>query len=105
LADFAATDAVVVGISPDGIESHRAFRSKYALKLPLLADPDRQAIDAYGVWGRKKLYGREYDGLIRTTFIIGADGRIAEIFPVRRIAGHAGKVLDAVRALSAQATD
>lgn len=101
LADFVAADAVVAGISPDSIESHCAFRDKYGLALPLLADPDRRAIEAYGVWGRKKLYGREYDGLIRTTFVIGADGRIAEIFPVRRINGHAGKVLEAVRALKA----
>jgi peroxiredoxin Q/BCP len=89
----------VLGISPDSVEAHCAFRDKHGLAIPLAADPDRTAIGAYGLWGPKKLYGREYDGLYRTTFVVDSEGRIASVLPARRIKGHAGKVLDAVRAL------
>lgn len=98
LADeFAAAGAVLQGISPDTIEDHRKFRAKYDLRLPLVADPERQAIEAYGLWQLKKLYGREFMGLIRTSVIIGADGRIEQIIRATRIKGHAAKVLDALQ--------
>jgi peroxiredoxin Q/BCP len=89
----------VVGISPDTVEKHCKFRDKHALRAVLAADPERQAIEAYGVWGPKKLFGHAYDGLIRTTFLIGADGGIARVWPVTRIKGHADAVLEAARAL------
>jgi len=99
LGEFTGAGARVVGISPDSVETHRAFRDKYALTVTLLADPDRVAISAYGVWGQKKLYGREYEGLIRTSFIIDRSGKIAAVMPVRRINGHAAKVLGFVTTL------
>jgi peroxiredoxin Q/BCP len=89
----------VLGISPDTVEKHCRFRDKHTLKATLAADPDRRAIEAYGVWGPKKLFGHNYDGLIRTTFLIDADGKIARVWPVTRIKGHAEAVLEATRAL------
>lgn len=99
LPDFQALGAVVVGISPDSFESHCKFRDKFNLAAPLLADPDRKAVDAYGLWQLKKLWGVEYMGLVRTTFLIGTDGRIAGTFKATRIRGHAAKVLEALRDL------
>lgn len=93
---FAARGAVLVGISPDDLASHSKFRAKYGLKVPLAADPDHLAIGGFGLWQMKKLYGREFMGLIRTSFIIGADGRIARIIRATRIKGHAAKMLAAL---------
>lgn len=93
---FAARGAVLVGISPDDLASHAKFRAKYGLKVPLAADPDHLAIGGFGLWQMKKLYGREFMGLIRTSFIIGADGRIARIIRATRIKGHAAKMLAAL---------
>ncbi|ODT74493.1 MAG: hypothetical protein ABS76_36905 [Pelagibacterium sp. SCN 64-44] len=93
---FSARDAFLAGISPDTLESHRKFRSKYGLKVPLAADPERKIIEAFGLWQMKKLYGREFMGLVRTSFIIGADGRIARIVRATRIKGHAAKMLAAL---------
>jgi peroxiredoxin Q/BCP len=95
---FARLGADLVGISPDSVETHRKFRAKYGLVVPLAADPQHQAIEPYGLWKLKKLYGREFMGLIRTSFIIGADGRIARIIRATRILGHAQKMLDALEA-------
>lgn len=95
-AQFAARGAVLVGISPDDLASHAKFRAKYGLQVPLAADPDHLAIEAFGLWQMKKLYGREFMGLIRTSFIIGADGRIARILRATRIKGHAAKMLTAL---------
>jgi thioredoxin-dependent peroxiredoxin len=93
---FAALGARLVGISPDSLDSHRKFRGKYDLKVPLAADPDHQAIEAFGLWQMKSLYGREFLGLIRTSFIIDADGKIARIVRATRIKGHAQKMLEAL---------
>ncbi len=95
-AEFAQRGAILVGISPDSMESHRKFRAKYGLVVPLAADPDRIAIEAFGLWQLKKLYGREFMGLIRTSFIIGADGHVARTIRATRIAGHAQKMLEAL---------
>lgn len=97
-AAFAALGAKIVGISPDTVESHVKFRKKYGLVAPLAADPEHQAIEAFGLWKLKKLYGREFMGLIRTSFIIGADGRVARIIRATRILGHAQKMLEALEA-------
>ncbi|WP_316360451.1 peroxiredoxin [Devosia sp.] len=97
-AAFAALGARMVGISPDGVESHVKFRKKYGLVAPLAADPEHQAIEAFGLWKLKKLYGREFMGLIRTSFIIDADGRVARIIRATRILGHAQKMLEALEA-------
>lgn len=95
---FAAAGARLVGISPDSIESHAKFRRKYGLTVPLAADPEHQAIAEFGLWKPKKLYGREFMGLIRTSFIIDADGRVARIVRATRILGHAQKMLEALEA-------
>lgn len=96
---FAKLGVRLVGISPDTVESHCAFRDKYGLGVTLLADPERKAVEDYGVWGPKTTFGHEYVGLIRTTFLIATDGTIAQSWTVTRIKGHAQQVLDAARAL------
>ncbi len=98
--EFAAAGATVVGISPDSVESHCRFRDRHKLGVVLAADPERVAIEAYGLWGPKVTFGHEHIGLHRTTFIIGPDGRVAGVHPVPRIKGHAAKMLEAVRLLA-----
>lgn len=95
---FASLGARLVGISPDTVESHVKFRKKYGLVVPLAADPDHHAIEGFGLWKLKKLYGREFMGLIRTSFIIDADGKVARIVRATRILGHAQKMLEALEA-------
>ena len=91
--------ATVLGISPDDVDSHARFAAKYDLPHRLLADPDRPAIDAYGAWGVKKMYGREYEGVIRSTVLIDAAGNVAEVWPKVQPKAHADKVLHAIAAL------
>lgn len=93
LLGFESLDAVVLGVSPDGAASHRRFRAKYDLNFPLLVDSDHAVAEAYGAWGRKKLYGREYEGILRSTFVIDPEGRIEKIYARVRPAGHAEQVL------------
>ena len=102
--DFARLGASLVGISPDSIAKHQKFRSKHGLLIALAADPELSVVKAYGLWQLKKLYGREFMGLIRTSLIVAADGTIAAIIPATRIRGHAQKVLDALQAHLANAT-
>ncbi|WP_332693469.1 peroxiredoxin [Devosia sp.] len=97
-AAFAELGARLVGISPDTVQSHVKFRKKYNLVVPLASDPEHLAVEPYGLWKLKKLYGREFMGLIRTSFIIGADGRVARIIRATRILGHAQKMLEALEA-------
>lgn len=94
-----ATGAAVYGVSPDTVEKHRAFRDKYGLQFPLLSDRERSVMKAYGAFGQKIMYGREVEGVIRSTFIIGPDGKVAKAFPKVKPEGHAGEVLDALGAL------
>lgn len=101
MPEFRRLGAEVVGISPDSVADHCKFRDKYQLSLTLAADPEHKAIGAYGVWGPKTTFGRDYIGLIRTTFLIDANGRIAGIWRVNRIKAHAAEVLEAARALAA----
>jgi peroxiredoxin Q/BCP len=100
LADeFASLGATVIGISPDGTASHAKFRKKYDLAVDLAADEDRKAIDAYGVWVEKSMYGRKYMGVERATFLIDGKGRIARIWHKVKVPGHADEVLAATREL------
>jgi thioredoxin-dependent peroxiredoxin len=87
LKAFARSDAVVLGISPDGAEKHVKFRTKYGLKFPLLSDPGHKVMEKYGAYGEKTLYGKKTVGVIRSTFLVGVDG-------------HAEKVLAEVTALT-----
>lgn len=91
--------AVVLGVSPDGLRSHAKFRKKYRLPFPLLADEDHAVANAYGAWGEKSLFGHRYQGILRTTFIIAPDGRIAHVFPRVKPKGHAAEVLAALDTL------
>lgn len=100
-ADFGVLGVTLLGISPDTRVKHAKFRRKYGLKTRLAADPEHVAIDAYGVWGEKKLFGRPYLGLVRTTFIIAPDGTVLDSLLVRRVKGHAAAVLARLRALAA----
>lgn len=96
LARIKRKDAVVLGVSPDTEKSHGKFRDKYELTFPLLADPDKKIVTDYGVWKEKSMYGRKYMGVERTTFIIDAKGKIANIFPKVKVAGHVDEVLAAL---------
>ena len=93
LDEFLARGYTVLGVSPDGVESHRRFRDKYGLNFRLLADPDHEVAEAFGAWGLKKMYGREYEGILRSTFIIDADGTIVRAYGKVRPAAHAQEVL------------
>jgi peroxiredoxin Q/BCP len=95
--DFAKEGAVVIGMSPDSTKSHGKFLAKHELKVRLVADEDKSAIQAYGVWTEKSMYGRKYMGVERSTFLIGEDGKILEIWKGVKVPGHAEAVLDAVK--------
>jgi peroxiredoxin Q/BCP len=91
-----AAGAVVLGVSPDGVKSHDKFKGKYQLPFPLLADEDHAVAEAYGAWGEKSMYGRKYHGILRTTFIIGTDGKVEKVFQKVKPKGHAAEVLAAL---------
>ena len=95
--DVQKNGAIVLGVSPDSIASHQKFKQKYRIPFPLLADTDHRVADAYGAWGEKSMYGRKYRGILRTTFLIDAEGRIARVFEKVRPEGHAAEVLAALR--------
>ena len=92
-AEFQKLNVVVIGISRDSVESHRKFAEKYDLPFILLSDPELQAIQAYGVWQEKKLYGKSSMGVVRTTFIIDEAGMIAEVMPKVKPDTNAADVL------------
>lgn len=94
---FAEEDAAVLGVSADSVKAQESFRDKHQLSVPLISDETHQMLEAYGAWGEKSMYGRSFMGIIRTTVLIGADGRIARIWRNVRVDGHADEVLAAVR--------
>jgi thioredoxin-dependent peroxiredoxin len=96
---YSKANIVVLGISPDSLQSHAKFKEKYSLPFALLVDEGHKVCDEYGVWGPKKFMGREYEGVIRTTFLIDSKGRIAKVFENVRPAEHSAEVLDAVKML------
>jgi len=101
LADqFAKAGADVVGISPDSAASHKKFKTKYDLPLRLLADENKDAANAYGVWVEKSMYGRKYMGVERSTFLIDSKGKIVRSWRKVKIPGHVEDVLAAVKALA-----
>ncbi len=97
LRDFAAADARIVGVSKDSVAKHDRFKAKYDLPFTLASDTDGSVCEAYGVWVKKKLYGREYMGIERATFLIGADGRVKRIWRRVKVPGHAEAVFEAAR--------
>ncbi len=98
-AELAARDAVAIGISPDAVKRLKKFAEKESLNFKLLSDEDHAAAETFGVWGLKKFMGREYMGIVRTTFIIGKDGEIAHVMPRVKTKTHHRDVLDALDSL------
>jgi peroxiredoxin Q/BCP len=97
-ADYAAAGAVVLGISPDSVKKVKRFHDKYALDFALLADEGHAVADSYGVWVQKSMYGKTYFGNERTTFVIGSDGRVAQVLRKVKPAEHDELVLEALAA-------
>lgn len=91
---FLDKNAVIIGISPDNVKSHEGFMKKFALRHILLSDSEKEVSKSYGVWGLKKNYGKEYEGIIRSTFVIDEKGKIAKIYSNVRAKDHASKVLE-----------
>lgn len=86
----------IIGVSPDKPEKQKRFVDKYTLPFPLLADVDKEMIKAYGAWGSKKMYGKEYEGLLRTTYVIDENGKIEMVFPKVKTNDHAAQILEAM---------
>jgi peroxiredoxin Q/BCP len=97
---FRKAGVVVIGISPDSIKKHQKFREKHELDVRLAADEDHAVAEKFGVWIEKSMYGRKYMGIDRSTFLIDAKGRIAEVWRKVKVPGHAEEVLDAARRLT-----
>lgn len=97
-AEYERLGARILGVSPDPVESHGKFIKKFELPFTLLADTERKACEAYGVWKEKNMYGRKSMGVERTTFVIDAKGLVRQIFPRVKVDGHADAVLAAVKA-------
>ncbi len=95
--DIRALGAVIFGISPDDLDSHRAFAEKYHLNFPLLADTKHTVAEKYGAWREKNRYGKKFMGIQRSTFIIDAKGRVAKVWKAVKVDGHDEKVLEALR--------
>ena len=93
---YERADITILGVSPDTVKSHVKFKQKFQLPFPLLADEGHKVCDLYGVWGPKKFVGKEYEGVLRTTFLIDRDGNILKIFEQVRPAQHSTEVLAAL---------
>jgi peroxiredoxin Q/BCP len=96
---YVEADVIILGVSTDTPKSHAKFKKKYGLPFPLLADEDHAICDAYQVWGPKKFMGRDYEGILRTTFLIDANGRVARVFENVKPAEHSAEVLAALEEL------
>ncbi|HEV7369766.1 peroxiredoxin [Arenibaculum sp.] len=99
LPDFTGTDAVVVGVSKDGVASHDKFKGKYDLPFTLASDQGGDVCERYGVWVEKSMYGRKYMGIDRATFLIDGDGVVRRVWRKVKVPGHVEEVLEAARAL------
>jgi len=95
--DFKKMNAVVIGISPDSQQSHKKFIEKYNLKIILLSDEEHKVLQKYGVWQLKKMYGREYYGVVRSTFLINPDGKIVHEWRKVKVKGHVEEVLQKLK--------
>jgi len=96
-AEFTKANTVIIGMSPDSPKSHDKFKAKYDLTFPIAADENKKALEAYGVWVEKSMYGRKYMGVERTTVLIGTDGKILAVWPKVKVDGHAAEVLKAAQ--------
>jgi peroxiredoxin Q/BCP len=97
--EFAAAGTAVLGVSADSVKAQDNFRDKHDLAVPLISDETHEMLEAYGAWGEKSLYGRKFLGIIRSTVLIGADGRVAKVWRNVKVDGHADAVLTAAREL------
>ena len=95
---FAANQTSVLGISADPVKAQEAFRNKHQLSVPLVSDEKHEMLQAYGAWGEKSMYGRTFQGILRTTVLVDADGRIVKIWRNVKVDGHADEVLAAAQA-------
>jgi thioredoxin-dependent peroxiredoxin len=98
-AQFADSGTTVLGISADAVKTQEKFRDKHKLSVPLISDEKHEMLEAYGAWGEKSMYGKTFMGIIRTTVLIEADGRVARIWRHVKVHGHADAVLEAAKAL------
>jgi thioredoxin-dependent peroxiredoxin len=98
-ASFTKANTAVIGVSADSVKAQGAFKTKHDLKTPLASDETHQMLESYGVWGEKSMYGRKFQGITRTTVLIGPDGDVVHIWPKVKVDGHAEEVLAAVHAL------
>ncbi|HQM55511.1 MAG TPA: thioredoxin-dependent thiol peroxidase [Anaerolineaceae bacterium] len=87
------SQVVILGVSPDSPKSHARFKDKYHLPFSLLSDEEHKVLEMYGVWGKKKMFGKEYHGVLRTTYLIGKDGKIIKVFKNVKPAGHSAEIL------------
>ena len=95
-AEFEEIGAVVLGVSPDSVKSHQSFCQKHDVTITLLSDPEHEALEKYGVWQLKKMYGREYYGVVRSTFLIEPDGKLAHEWRKVRVKGHVEAVKEKI---------
>ena len=93
LPDFKGLGVPVFGASPDDAKAHGKFVAKYQLNFPLLIDPEKKLLEAFGVWAEKSMYGRTYMGVLRATFVVGADGKVEKVWPKVKPEGHGAEVL------------
>ncbi|EJN08451.1 Peroxiredoxin [Bradyrhizobium sp. YR681] len=98
-ADFAKAGTAVLGISADSLKAQEKFRDKHSLGVPLISDEKHEMLEAYGAWGEKSMYGKSFLGILRTTILVGSDGKVARIWRNVRVDGHADQVLEAARNL------
>jgi thioredoxin-dependent peroxiredoxin len=96
---FTKAGADVIGVSADSVKAQEAFKKKHKLSMGLLSDETHAMLEAYGAWGKKSMYGKTFLGITRMTYLIGSDGRIAQVWPKVKVDGHAAEVLAAVKAL------
>jgi peroxiredoxin Q/BCP len=99
IEDFKRLNAEVLGLSKDSVKSHLSFKNKHGLKVKLLSDESAEVLKKYGAWGKKKMYGREVEGAIRTTFLIDPNGRIRKIWRNVKVDGHVDQVFEALKEL------
>src|SRR5262245_3835170 len=98
-SEFSKAGTDILGVSADPVAAQEKFKKKHRLGLALLSDETHKMLEAYGVWGKKSMYGKTFMGIVRSTFLIGPDGRIARVWPKVKVAGHAAEVLAAAKEL------
>ncbi len=90
---FTEHNAVIIGVSPDSVKSHNKFIDKHSLNINLLSDPEHTVLEKYGAWGPKKMYGREYMGVVRSTFLIDPEGKVRQVWKKVKVKGHVETIL------------